>query len=64
LHHYFGLHPEAIGTKEKLFSFEDLNKFGSVDEAREYYVSSKIEDLLRGSLADWFNFARSTIKLS
>jgi hypothetical protein len=64
LHHYFSLHPEAIGTKEKLFSFEDLSKFVSVTEARDYYISSKIEELLRGSLVDWFNFARNTIKLS
>jgi hypothetical protein len=64
LHTYFELHPEAIGTKEKLFSFDDLGKFQTISDARAYYVSSKIEDLLRGSLADWLSFARNTIKLS
>jgi hypothetical protein len=64
LHQYFNLHPDAIGTKEKLFSFDDLSKFDTLADARVHYISSKIEDLLRGSLADWFSFARNTIKLS
>ncbi len=64
LHQYFHLHPEAIGTKEKLFSFDELSKFETLSDARIYYISSKIEDLLRGSLADWLSFLRNTVKLS
>jgi len=64
LHLYFARHPEAIGTKEKSFSFDDLSAFGSIADARAHYVLSRIEDLLRGSLADWLGYARSSIKLS
>jgi hypothetical protein len=64
LHVYFARHPEAIGTKEKIFSFDDLNAFASIADARAHYVLSKIEDLLRGSLGDWLSYARTIIKLS
>lgn len=64
LHLYFARHPEAIGTKEKIFSVDDLSAFGSIADARAHYVLSRIEDLLRGSLADWLTYARSSIKLS
>lgn len=64
LHEYFTLHPEAIGTKDKLFSFEDLSRFDSIADARAHYVLDKIENLLRGTLADWLKFARESLKLS
>ncbi|MBD2441303.1 hypothetical protein [Nostoc sp. FACHB-110] len=64
LHLHFHLHPEAIGTKEKSFSFDDLNKFETIADARIYYITSKIEDVLRGSIADWLSFLRNTLKLS
>nr|WP_290227701.1 hypothetical protein [Trichocoleus desertorum] len=63
-HQYFYLHPESIGTKEKLFSFDDLSKFDTLADARTHYISSRIEDLLRGPLSDWLLFARNTVKLS
>ena len=62
-HQYFCLHPESIGAKEKLFSFDDLSKFDTLSDARTHYINSKIEDLLRGSLSDWFLFARNNLKL-
>ncbi|MBL0889388.1 MAG: hypothetical protein IBJ19_02140 [Gemmatimonadaceae bacterium] len=64
LHAYFTLHPEAIGTKEKIFSFDDLSDFSSIEEARAHYVLARIEELLRGSLADWLAFAKNTLKIS
>jgi hypothetical protein len=51
LHGFFSMHPEAVGTKEKLFSFEDLAKFDSVKEARDHYTLSK-ESLIKPPLPD------------
>jgi len=64
LHEFFSLQPDAIGTKDKVFSFGDLSRFDSIADARTHYVLDKIENLLRGSLADWFKFARDELKLS
>ena len=64
LHEFFARHPDAIGQKEKVFSIEDLSAFDTLQAAREHYVLSRIEDLLRGSLADWFDFARTRLKLT
>lgn len=64
LHGYFLMHPEAVGTKEKLFSFEDLAKYDSVREARDCYILSKIEDILRGPFDDWIKYMKSPVGLS
>lgn len=63
-HHYFSLHPEIIGTKDKVFSFEDLDSFGSIADAREHHLNCKIEEILYGSFSDWITFLRKTPKLS
>jgi len=64
LHGYFSMHPEAVGTKEKLFSFEDLANFESVADARDHYTLSKIEGILRDSFDDWITYLKSHVKLS
>lgn len=64
LHEFFMLHPNAIGTREKVFSFDDLSAFSTIDDARNHYVLSKIEILLRGPLREWIDFAKTTLKLS
>ncbi len=61
---YLAKYPEVIGTKEKLFSLEDLAKFGTVDDARAFYVTKRIEDILYGSFREWLSFLKNNAKLS
>ncbi len=64
LHFYFGRFPDAVGSREKTFSLEDLKLFASIEEAKQHLVESKVENLLRGSLDDWFKFLREQVRLS
>lgn len=63
LHLFFSKHPSAVNAKEKQFTFEELSAFSSLEDARAYLVSWKIENLLRGSYDDWVEYFRSQLKL-
>jgi hypothetical protein len=63
LHMFFQKHPSALNAKEKQFTFEELSNFSSLDDARSYLVSWKIENLLRGSYEDWIEYFRTQVKL-
>jgi hypothetical protein len=64
LHQYFKEYPLAIGSHDKVFNFDDLRDFNTIDDARTHLIESKIEGLLRGSISDWFNYLKSHLKLS
>lgn len=64
LHYYFQKHPDAAGLREKNFSYEELLKFSSIEEAKKYLVDNKVEDILRGSFSDWIDFFKEKIKIS
>lgn len=63
LHIFFRKHPSAVNAKDKQFTFEELSAFSSLEDARTYLVSWKIENLLRGSYDDWVEYFRSQLKL-
>ena len=60
LHFYFDKHPQAIGISEKVFSYEDLKGFESIEDARKNYKETRIESILRDSFKDWINFLRQS----
>lgn len=63
LHQFYSTHPAALNIKEKQFTFDELSRFETMDDARSYIVSWKVENLLRGSLEDWFEFFSKNLKL-
>lgn len=63
LHIFFQKNPSAVNAKEKQFTLEELSNFSSLDDARAYIVSWKIENLLRGSYEDWIDYFRSQVKI-
>lgn len=64
LHTYFDRFPDAAGSGEKAFSLRDLKTLGSIEEAREYLIEMKVEEILRSSLDDWLKFFKTGPKLS
>lgn len=63
LHLFFLKHPSAVNSKEKQFTFEELSAFSTMEDARTYLVSWKIENLLRGSYEDWVDYFKNQLKL-
>ncbi len=46
--------PELLGASEKLLSFGELNRFASLDEAKEYIIEKEVESVLRKSHFEQF----------
>ena len=63
LHLFFQKHPSAVNAKDKQFTFEELTNFSTIDEARAYLVSWKIENIIRGSYEDWYDYLKNNFKL-
>lgn len=64
LHVYLDQHPDIVETREKVFSYRDLQSFDSINDARKHILSSRIEEILRGSLDSWIEFFRQKLGLS
>lgn len=63
LHKYFDAYPDAVGSKDNVFSLNDLKAFGSIEDARGYLVDSRVEKILRASLEEWIEFLRQNANL-
>jgi hypothetical protein len=64
IHLYYRQFPDAVTSKDKVFSFEDLKAFDTVEDARAYLIESRVENVLRGSFEDWISFFKNHPKLS
>lgn len=64
LHTYYEKYPDSFNKNEKLLSIEDIKSIGGIDEAINYLIDIKIEEILRGSIKDWIDHFKSHFKLS
>jgi hypothetical protein len=64
LHKYFELHPEAAGIRDRSLTLSELQLIGTIDDAKNYLIDIRIEEILRGSFTDWITFMKSNLKLS
>lgn len=63
-HEQLSRFPSAIGEKDKIFSLAELKDFSSIQDAYDYYIEKKVEDILRGSFSDWVAALKSKLNLS
>lgn len=61
---FFEAYPEAAGVKEKTLTLEDLRKIGSIDEAENYLITLRVDEIMWGGYEDWIKYLRSTVKIS
>jgi hypothetical protein len=64
LHYYFDKYPEAAGLNERSMTLSELKSFNSVDDAQNYLIDSKVEEILRSGFEDWIKTLKSKLKLS
>ncbi|MBD2495337.1 hypothetical protein [Nostoc sp. FACHB-280] len=64
LHKYFELYPDAAGIRERSLTLSELQLIGTIDEAKNYLIGIRIEEILRGSFSDWITFMKGNLKLS
>lgn len=63
LHYFLDRYPDAADLGKKQVAYEDLLAFDSVDDARKFLVSERVEGLLRGSFQDWIDFFVTKVKI-
>jgi hypothetical protein len=64
LHGYFQKYPQVAISGDRVFSYEDLTHFTSIDDARQYIIEKRVEEVLRGSFSDWIKYFRNAPQLS
>lgn len=50
---YYVDHPNALDSKEKIFSFAEIREFGDVDDAADEIIARRITGLMYGNLGSW-----------
>ena len=62
-HHYYRRAPGSLGGQDKVLSVSELLSFSSIEEATDYVIADRVDDLLRGSAEDWRKFFESRLKV-
>ena len=62
-HAFYRLIPKAASNDDKVLSVNELRTFESVDDAMEFVISERVDDLLRGSIEDWQQFFQSRMNV-
>jgi hypothetical protein len=55
LHFFYDRYPDALTTDDKIFGLDDLDDYDSISEAKEHYISSRVENIIRGPFGDWID---------
>jgi hypothetical protein len=55
--------PDILNGSDKKLSFESLNSFSSIDEAKEYILEKEIESILRSSHSEQFRWMEKTFEI-
>ncbi len=55
---------KLINEQDKIYTIHELEEFESIEEAKEYIIDKKIENLIRGSFEDWVKFLKDKLSLS
>ena len=63
LHSQFDQYPYSAGIADKTLKLSDLQNFENMEDAQQYLIDQKVEDILRGSFEDWISFLKSQLKL-
>ncbi|MFN7113413.1 MAG: hypothetical protein ACK4PK_03545 [Alphaproteobacteria bacterium] len=64
LHEQYSQYPEAIvDSDEKRFSFKDLKKFKSLEDAQTSLIADAVEKVLRDNFDRWIHHLKSRMKL-
>lgn len=64
LSQFFKAYPDAAGIRDKTLTLEDLRRIGSIEEAQEYLVALRVDEIMWGGFDDWMKFLKGTVKLS
>jgi hypothetical protein len=56
-------YPSSINIDEKQLSFKDIEKLGSLEEAKNYLIEEHVTDLMRQSNEHWIQYIKKNTKI-
>ena len=60
---YYKSVPASAGSQDPVISMDELLGFGTLEDAVDFIIEKKVDDLLRVSLDDWRKFFQSRMKV-
>ncbi|MFR9790089.1 hypothetical protein ACL07V_15685 [Streptomyces sp. MB22_4] len=60
---YFQLRPQALSSKEPQFSWEDIQKFNSLEDLRAFHADRQVEQLMWKGFDDWMEWLEKKLKI-
>jgi hypothetical protein len=63
LHSQFDQYPNSAGIADKTLKLSDLQSFENMEDAQQYLIEQRVEDVLRGSFEEWVSFLKNHFKL-
>lgn len=62
-HSYYRFIPEATSNNDPVLSVNELRQFKSIDDALQFVITSKVDELLRGSNSSWYKFFNTRMNI-
>ncbi|MFE7640020.1 hypothetical protein ACFU7Z_38945 [Kitasatospora sp. NPDC057518] len=60
---YYTLRPQALASKDQQFSWEDIQRFGSLEELRDFHADRQVEQLMWRGFDDWMEWLDKKLKI-
>lgn len=57
-HQYYNLFPYPSEHKDKFFSLDDLKEFNTIDDAKNFLISIKVDKIMRRGFEEWYQSLR------
>lgn len=64
IHRHLELQPHSELIKDRSLKFSDLQAMGTIEDAKNYLVDLRIEEVLRGNFSSWIKFLKENLNLS
>jgi len=64
LHAYFNTFPDALGSDETIFSLNDLESFDTIEDAKNAYISSRVDNIMDGPFLTWTKYLSNNFNMS
>ena len=64
LHSHFKNYPRLVtANSQKPFTYSDLEKFNTLDDAKQFLIDQKVDEIIRSDFKSWIDFLKMTLKL-
>lgn len=64
LHSHFKGYPKLVtAVSQKNFTYSDIEKFNTLDDAKQFLIDQKVDEIIRSDFRSWIDYLKLTLKL-